>query len=124
VDAVQIRQLRATTFDAGQGDFRTLRDGVVNRVIGMLELQVTPQSEQALGLKETDRAGAYFAYLEGQGYLYRFDVEGNVDRAIQSLEKAIAEDPNYALGYAALGEAYWRKARATNEKTWGDRAVA
>jgi tetratricopeptide (TPR) repeat protein/TolB-like protein len=123
VDAVSLRQLRAISFDAGEGDIKALRDGIVNRVVGLLEVQITPKSGEALDMKETDRAQAYFAYLEGRGYLYRFDVAGNVDRAIESLEKALREDPNYALCHAALGEAYWRKALSTNDKIWADRAM-
>jgi tetratricopeptide (TPR) repeat protein len=45
-------------------------------------------------------------------------VQGNVDRAIESFKKAAGQDPKYALAYAGLGEAYWRKTRATGEKQW------
>ncbi|MCC6537273.1 MAG: protein kinase [Bryobacterales bacterium] len=123
VDAAALRQLRATSFDAREDDMRALRDGVISRVMGMLDVQRSPRLDQALGSQETDRASAYFAYLEGRGYLYRFDVEGNVDRAIQSLSKAVRDDPGYALAHAALGEAYWRKTRSTNDKAWAARAL-
>jgi serine/threonine-protein kinase len=92
-------------------------------VVGLLDMETTTQSDQALRMKETDRAEAYFAYLEGRGYLHRFDIAGNIDRAIERLEKALKEDPRYVLAYAALGEAYWRKALATNDKAYADRAV-
>ena len=124
VDAVNMRQIRATTFDVGLSDLKALREGVTRQVIGLLEVQTTTQSDEALAMKETARAAAYFAYLEGRGYLHRFDVAGNIDRGIESLEKALKEDPGYVLAHAALGEAYWRKALATNDKAWGDRAVA
>jgi eukaryotic-like serine/threonine-protein kinase len=86
-------------------------------------VQTTTESEQALAMKETGRAEAYFAYLEGRGYLHRFDVAGNIDRAIESLNKALKVDPGYVLAHAALGEAYWRKALATNDTLWADRAL-
>jgi len=123
VDAASLRQLRSSSFDAGPKDLKALRDGVIGRVVGMLDFRAPKQAEAVLASQETDRAEAYFAYLEGSGYLYRFDVEGNVDRAIASLEKALRDDPKYALAHAALGEAFWRKARATNEPQWAVRAV-
>jgi len=39
------------------------------------------------------------------------------------LERAVKADPNYALAWAGLGEAAWRKARVTGDKKWADRAV-
>jgi len=123
VDAAELRQLRATSFEAAVGDGKALRDGVISRVIGMLDVPSTPQLAKALEGNETGRATAYFAYLEGRGYLYRFDIAGNVERAIESLGKAVQDDPDYALAHAALGEAYWRKARSMNDKVWAGRAL-
>src|SRR5688572_8143976 len=45
--------------------------------------------------------------------LARYDKEGNVDRAIGNLERALSADPQYATAHAYLSEAYIRK-RATN----------
>ena len=124
VDTAGPRQLKSTSFDAAPNDLKALRDGVIGRVLTMLDQPASPRAEQTLALRETTRAEAYFEYLEGRGYLHRFDVAGNVDRAIESLQKALRADPGYALAHAALGEAYWRKARATNETVWSDRAIA
>jgi serine/threonine-protein kinase len=45
--------------------------------------------------------------------LTRYDREGNVDRAIANLERALSADPQYATAHAYLSEAYIRK-RGTN----------
>jgi len=45
--------------------------------------------------------------------LARYDKEGNVDRAIGNLERALSADPQYATAHAYLSEAYIRK-RMTN----------
>ena len=45
--------------------------------------------------------------------LVRYDKEGNVDRAIANLERALTTDPQYGTAHAYLSEAYIRK-RLTN----------
>jgi len=45
--------------------------------------------------------------------LARYDKDGNVDRAIANLERALNADPQYATAHAYLSEAYIRK-RGTN----------
>lgn len=56
--------------------------------------------------------------------LARYDVAGNLDQAIAQLERAVALDANYTLAHAALGEACWRKSRATGDASLAARAIA
>ncbi len=122
VDARGMQQMKAIQFEADPSDIRTMRDGVTRRVVEMLDVPMNAQLEKALGATETSQPEAYFAYLEGRGYLHRFDLSGNVDRAIERLGRAVELDDKYALAFAALGEAYWRKSRATGEKQWVEQA--
>ena len=78
---------------------------------------------KSLVFGETRLAEAYRAYLEGRGYVQRYDVEGNIDKAVQSFESAIAIDDTYALAYSGLAEAFWRKADAVNDEQWADKAI-
>ena len=39
----------------------------------------------------------------------RYDKKGNLDRAVEALEAAVRLNPNYALAYAGLSEAYLRR---------------
>ena len=66
---------------------------------------------------------AYSAYLEGRGLLSRYDVKGNLDKAITSFRRAVDLDPKFALAWAGLGEAYWRQARNNGEKQTAELAV-
>jgi TolB-like protein len=102
VDAVNMRQIRATTFDVGLSDLKALREGVTRQVVGLLDMETTTQSDQALRMKETDRAEAYFAYLEGRGYLHRFDIAGNIDRAIERWRKP-ERGPTLCPGVCRVG---------------------
>jgi eukaryotic-like serine/threonine-protein kinase len=50
--------------------------------------------------------------------LLRYDKEGNVDRAITSLERAVSVDPQYATAHAYLSEAYLRKHQTNPDPQW------
>ena len=61
---------------------------------------------------------AYESYLKGRGYLQRYDDAGNLAAAIAQFERAVKADPNSALGFAGLGEAYWYKYRLDQNPQW------
>ncbi len=54
-----------------------------------------------------DSLTAHESYAKGEEFLERRDRPGNIDRAIASFNNATQTDPNFALAYAGLGEAYW-----------------
>ena len=123
VDAAGVRQLDAVTLDVEADELVTLRDDLTVHVAGMLDLELTPGARQELLFGETRLADAYRTYLEGRGYVQRYDVEGNLDKAVQSFETSIAIDEGYALAYSGLAEAYWRKADAVNDEKWAEKAI-
>lgn len=118
VDAVRMRQLGARSFDFESRNAIALRDGALGEVTNLLEVQFSRETRG-----ETSNAEAYAGYLQGVGYLARYDVSGNVQKALTSLEDAVRHDPGYALAYAALSEACMRQAMNTGEKSWSDRAL-
>ncbi len=96
---------------------------LVEELSRMLNFELTPLEKKAVTAGDSNTAGAYQAYLEGRGLLGRYDVAGNIEKAIAAFQKAIAADPNYALAYAGLGEGYWRKLLASRDKASGELAV-
>jgi tetratricopeptide (TPR) repeat protein/tRNA A-37 threonylcarbamoyl transferase component Bud32 len=50
--------------------------------------------------------------------LARYDKEGNVDRAIANLERALQADPRYATAHAYLSDAYVRKHLVNPDQQW------
>ncbi|HSJ76910.1 MAG TPA: protein kinase, partial [Gemmatimonadales bacterium] len=62
----------------------------------LLSSQITPSTPQAL-------------YQQGIVYLDRYDRKGNLDRAIDSFQKVLAQDESHAAAHAALAKAYWLK---------------
>ena len=123
VDAAGVRQLDAVTLDVEADELVALRDDLTVRVAGMLDLELTPGARQRLLFGETRLADAYRAYLEGRGCVQRYDIEGNIDKAVRSFEASIAIDEGYAPAYSGLAEAYWRKADAVNDEKWAEMAI-
>ena len=63
-------------------------------------------------------SAAYDSYLKGHNYLERYDKPANIEAAIAQFQAAVAADPNFALGFAGLGEAYWDKYRIYRDPQW------
>jgi tetratricopeptide (TPR) repeat protein len=115
VDAVSRRQVRAVVVDAGPGDVARLQDGLVRQVAGMLDLQISSEASQALSAGDTSVGGAWELYVEGRGRLQGYEDPANVDAAISLFQQAVQRDDDYALAYAGLGEAHWRRFQLTHD---------
>jgi len=111
IDATNPRQLGSAVLDDRTGDFAALQDAAVARLARLMDLRVNQR-----GAKETAPAPvAYESYLKGLGFMQRYDKEGNLDNAIRLFDEARRNDPQFALAYAGLGEAYRRKYEVTRD---------
>jgi tetratricopeptide (TPR) repeat protein len=119
VDTRAVTQLRTETIKTGP-DLAIIQDTVQERVAHMLELALKPQIDTAIKAG----GGAYRFYVEGLGYLQRYDRAENIDNAIASFKRALATDSNYVLAYASLAEAYWRRYELLKDPASIDAAVA
>jgi eukaryotic-like serine/threonine-protein kinase len=117
VDAGSMRQLRSREIERPLGEEAELQDSVVQAIAGMLQLELGANERQALSAGETGTSSAYDFYLQARGHLQRRGRD-DIDQAIQMFQQARTLDPKYALAYAGLGEAYWRKYRETRDTRW------
>ncbi|HEY6904375.1 MAG TPA: tetratricopeptide repeat protein, partial [Candidatus Acidoferrales bacterium] len=115
VDTRSHRQLAADSITAGVADPFAVQDQVVNGALRMLDVVARPPELQSLDAHGTQVPAAYGSYLQGRGYLRNYDKTENLDSAIGAFERALALDPNYALAYAGLGQAYWEKYQAGHD---------
>jgi serine/threonine protein kinase/tetratricopeptide (TPR) repeat protein len=70
----------------------------------------------------TGQAVPLESYLAGLQQFERWDKPSNLESAIGLFEQAIKADPGFALGFSALGEAYWAKYRLSHDSRWIDEA--
>jgi tetratricopeptide (TPR) repeat protein len=118
VDSRTRRQLSANSLTLPASDPFAVQDQVVNGAVQMLGLVVPPDERRALESHGTRDPGAYNLYLQGRGYLRNYDKPENTDSAVRVFDQALRLDPNFALAYAGLGDAYWRKYRDEKDPRW------
>ena len=113
------------------GDYEGTSDEVFARqqkaagdLIGALGITLTPAQRQRVDRPLTANPDAYADYSIGRALLGRFDIAGNIERALSAFERATGKDPTFAAAYAGLGEAYWRRYHSENDPAWIPQAIA
>ncbi|MCZ2149776.1 MAG: protein kinase [Bryobacterales bacterium] len=122
VDTATRRQVAAKVLEYDPRNAVAARNRAVEELARLLSVNVDEARKTVSG-GDTSAPGAYSAYLRGRGLLARYDIQGNLDKAIGQFREAIREDSNYALAYAGLGEACWRKSRAEGDPEMAAEAV-
>jgi adenylate cyclase len=97
--------LWSETYDREMADIFAIQSDVAQRVATALKGQLLAGEKQQLARKPTENLEAYGLYLKGRYYMTK-DTEEAFRKGIESYEKAIELDPNYALAYAGLADAY------------------
>ncbi len=82
-----------------------LQSDITRDISDHLRSQLSGQEQERLGRAGTSNAEAYRLYLEARQLWYRRSPEG-MKKSIDLLQQAIAADPNYALAYSGLADAY------------------
>jgi tetratricopeptide (TPR) repeat protein len=108
-DTRTVTQLRTEKIQAQLPDLAGMQDEVVNKVARMFELALQQEAAQSLKAGDISVAAAYPLYVEGLGYLLRYDRPENIGKAIASFQRAVAADQHYALAYVGLAEAFKRQ---------------
>jgi serine/threonine-protein kinase len=86
--------------------------------------QTAVVDSSSLASKDSSVPEAYEAYLKALSYIQRYDKPANLDLAISQLQLAVAHDPQFAVAYAELGEAYRLKYQLDHDSKWIDEALA
>src|SRR5262249_51306853 len=107
------------TFELGN---QIILPSVLTSLAHLVDVKLPPPVLQTLTAGGTARPDAEAHYLRGRGFLAVR--QGDVDAAIDALQRAIQLGGNYAVAHAALSEAYLRKYSITLDPGWIPRAQA
>jgi eukaryotic-like serine/threonine-protein kinase len=122
INAETLRQIGAVTGSSDNGNLAAAETDAVTQ-LGHL-LNVSGGRDAVARSGSSNVPAAFDLYLEALSYLQRFDRPQNLDAAIDLLQKALAQDAEFALAYAKLGEAYRLKYKANRDALWMQEALA
>ena len=92
-------------YDGDVNDLLNFQSNVAEQVVHALQVHLDGDEARALTKKPTENPEAHRLYLLGR-YHFGKDTKEDFTIAIQYFEKALQVDPNYALAYCGLADAY------------------
>jgi len=99
VDAETGGHVWAERYDRDLRDIFALQDEVTQKIVAALAVKLTEGEKDSLTSKSTDNVSAYDYFLRGLDYYNRPTKEANAE-AREMFQRAIDQDPEYALAYA------------------------
>src|SRR3989449_73881 len=105
IDAENDRHLWAETYDRQLTDVFSIQTDVALHIASALKAELSHDEKTRLYKEPTADLQAYQLYLQGRHCYLRYTEEGS-RKGLEYFEQAIAQDPDYALAYAALAMAY------------------
>jgi tetratricopeptide (TPR) repeat protein len=97
--------LWAGQFDEKVKDMFQVEDSISQELANALTLNLSGDERRRVAQPATGNGEAYQLYLRGRFFWDKRSAEG-VRKSLEYFEQAIQADPNYALAYAGLADAY------------------
>jgi TolB-like protein/class 3 adenylate cyclase/Tfp pilus assembly protein PilF len=105
INALNDAHLWGDVYDRKLTDIFSVESDIAKTVADTLQAKLTGAEKQSISSQPTSDLTAYELYLKGRSF-WRKRSGDNIPKAIAFYEQAIARDPNYALAYAGMAEAY------------------
>ncbi len=107
IDAVTDTHVWAETYDRSltAGNVFAIQTEIVEQIVDQLQATLTPEETKQLTAMPTESLAAYTAYLKGRNQSSIESVE-SLNAAIKKFQAAIELDPEFALAYVGLADAY------------------
>ncbi len=105
VEARTENSLWKQTYNKTMTNLVALQNDVARDVADKLQVKLSGADEQQLARNYTANAEAYQLYLKGRFYWNKRTAK-DLRKAIEYFQQAVALDPNYALAYSGLADAY------------------
>jgi len=97
--------LWSETYDRELKSVFAIQDEISQAIVDVLKIRLLGEDRTAFVKRYTENVDAYNAYAQGR-FLWNKRTEEHLMKAIEYFEKAVELDPNYALAYAGLADAY------------------
>src|SRR6476660_5697345 len=105
INALNDAHLWGDVYERKLTDIFAVESDIAKTIADTLQAELTGAEKQLIAAQPTSDTAAYELYLKGR-LLWGKRSGDNIPKAIGFYEQAITRDPNYALAYAGLAQAY------------------
>jgi tetratricopeptide (TPR) repeat protein len=113
VDIANEAQIWGEQYRREMIDIFTLLEEIAEDISEKLKLKLSGEDKKHLAKRYTENTEAYQFYLKGRYFVTTKRTEEWIKKGIGYFQKAIDLDPNYALAYSGISEAYGFLASST-----------
>jgi serine/threonine-protein kinase len=105
INAMSDAHLWADTFDRKLTDIFAVETEIAHTIADTLQAKLSGSEKMMMSKKPTANGEAYELYLKGRFFWNKRTPE-DLTKSVEYFNQAIAMDPNYALAYAGVADAY------------------
>ena len=105
VDTTDGSQLWSREYRVPLSGLLAVQEEIAREVVTKLQLALSRQEQSVLARSQTTSPEAYKLFLEGR-YHWNKRTSAGMNKGLEFFQQAIAQDPNYALAYVGLADAY------------------
>jgi serine/threonine-protein kinase len=113
VDIANEAQIWGEQYRRTTTDIFTLLEDIAGDISENLKLKLTGEQKKQMAKRYTENAEAYQFYLKGRYFVTTKRTEEWIKKGIEYFQKAIDLDPNFALAYTGIADAYGFLASST-----------
>ena len=105
IDASTDDHIWTNTYDKEYAEIFTIQSDVAENIAKELQAKITQKEKSRIEMKATENLEAYEYYLKGR-YFWNKMMPNDIETSMEYFKQAIELDPNYALAYSGLADAY------------------
>jgi TolB-like protein/Flp pilus assembly protein TadD len=105
INALTDAHLWADTYDRKLTDIFAIESEIAKTIADTLQTKLSGSEQRAIAARPTESTEAHQLYLKGR-FFWNKRTGNDLKKSIDYFEQAIAADPNYALAYAGVADAY------------------
>jgi TolB-like protein/tetratricopeptide (TPR) repeat protein len=105
INALTDAHLWAETFDRKLTDIFAVESEIAKTIVDTLQAKLSGSEQHAIAARPTVNTEAHQLYLKGR-FFWNKRTGNDLKKSIDYFQQAITADPNYALAYAGVADAY------------------
>ncbi len=105
INALTDAHLWGDTYDRKLTDIFAVESEIAKTIADILQAKLNGSDQHAIAARPTENTEAHQLYLKGR-FFWNKRTGNDLKKSIDYFEQAIAADPNYALAYAGIADAY------------------